>query len=104
MKILLFTFFLLFQNQDYSFKYENEEFKILYSYERSENKNYIIGLIEHNETGEKAVNTNILVEGHQIGTVTKLDGTFKIETPDKKGKLIVHKVGYQKILIEYSVN
>ena len=45
--------------------------------------------------GESIIGANVSVEGTTIGTITNIDGAFKLEAPDN-GKLIVSFIGYEK--------
>ena len=45
--------------------------------------------------GEAIIGANVSVEGTTIGTITNIDGAFKLEAPDN-GKLIVSFIGYEK--------
>lgn len=45
--------------------------------------------------GESIIGANVSVEGTTIGTITDIDGAFKLEVPDN-GKLTVSFIGYQK--------
>lgn len=45
--------------------------------------------------GESIIGANVSVEGTTIGTITNIDGAFKLEVPEN-GKLTVSFIGYEK--------
>ncbi|MGJ3235372.1 hypothetical protein [Marivirga sp.] len=46
----------------------------------------------------------MIVEGHRIGTVPQMDGTFELELPDKKGEILVWNSKFKgKWKFEYEV-
>lgn len=48
--------------------------------------------------GESIIGANVSVEGTIIGTITNIDGAFKLEVPEN-GKLTVSFIGYEKQIV-----
>lgn len=56
----------------------------------------INGRVYDKKTGENLVGANIIVKGTNLGTITDLDGNFKIKLPNsKKATLVVSYIGYK---------
>ena len=53
----------------------------------------VTGTVTDNK-GEPLIGVNVIVEGTTIGTVTDVDGKYKIEAPDEKSVLIFSYLGY----------
>lgn len=51
--------------------------------------------------GESIIGANVSVEGTTLGTITDIDGAFKLDAPEN-GKLIISFIGYEKQ--EISIN
>ena len=51
--------------------------------------------------GESIIGANVSVEGTTLGTITDIDGAFKLDAPEN-GKLIISFIGYEKQ--EVSIN
>ena len=56
----------------------------------------VTGLVTDSNTGESLPGVNILVQGTSIGTVTDLDGSYRLEVPNQEAVLVFSFVGYQK--------
>jgi len=104
MKFLIVLFSLVIFQTEYPHTAQNKDFMVKYKFEMEEGKIYLIGHIAFQKNNKNATNTNLMVEGHRIGTVPKKDGTFKLEVPDKKGKIMVHNSKYKdRWKFEYKV-
>src|SRR5690554_1199950 len=56
----------------------------------------VTGLVMDSNTGESLPGVNILVQGTSIGTVTDLDGSYRLEVPNAEAVLVFSFVGYEK--------
>lgn len=64
----------------------------------------ISGSVVDFETGETLIGVGISLKGSTTGAITELDGTFKIEVPERNAVLVFSYIGYeeQEIKIEKS--
>ncbi len=61
----------------------------------------ITGVVTDENSNEKLIGVNILIEGTNYGAATDLDGKFVIKNvPQGKYNLIVSSIGYTKVLIK----
>lgn len=66
-------------------------------------KQQVTGVIKDSITGETIVGANIIIKGTTTGTVSDIDGNFKLELNKGKHVLQVSFVGYNMITREISV-
>jgi len=96
MKILIILFSLIIFQTEYPHTAQNKDFMVKYKFEKKDDgKTYMLGHIAFQKNNKNATNTNLMVEGHRIGTVPKKNVTFKLEVPDKKGQILVHNSKYK---------
>lgn len=68
----------------------------------SENgKYYVVGKVE-NEAGEPLQGINVVLVGHKIGTVTNEQGEYKVEVPEKDGKIMYAFKGYNLVMKSFT--
>lgn len=60
----------------------------------------VTGKVTDGETGEALPGVNILVQGTTTGTVTDIDGNYRITVPDGASTLILTSIGYTREEIE----
>jgi TonB-linked SusC/RagA family outer membrane protein len=56
----------------------------------------VTGVVTDVEEGSTLPGVNIVVQGTQIGTISRSDGSFTIEAPSDEGTLVFSFVGYQE--------
>ncbi|OQX73155.1 MAG: TonB-dependent receptor, partial [Bacteroidetes bacterium 4484_249] len=61
------------------------------------------GVIKDSQTNETLIGATILLEGTSIGAATDIDGKFKIDAPAGSYKLDITYVGYDKIIIDITI-
>lgn len=66
-------------------------------------KGMISGIVR-DESGEPLIGANILIEGTAIGTVTDLDGSFKLYAPEGSSRAIISYTGYHSAYTPLSSN
>ncbi len=67
----------------------------------AQQKGTISGYVLDKETGEAIIGANVLIENSNIGTITDLEGKFKIENVDPgKYNIIVSYISYSKLTIK----
>jgi hypothetical protein len=106
MKFLIILLSLIIFQTEYPHTAQNKDFIVKYKFEKKDDgKTYMLGHIAFQKNNKNGINTNMIVVGHRIGTVPDLsDGTFKLELPDKKGKILVWNSKYKdKWKFEYEV-
>ncbi|NJK93575.1 MAG: SusC/RagA family TonB-linked outer membrane protein [Bacteroidales bacterium] len=61
----------------------------------------ITGTITDISNGEPIIGANIVIEGTTVGTVTDLNGNFKIDVPNSEAVLVITYIGYntEKIIV-----
>ncbi|WP_340152163.1 hypothetical protein [uncultured Marivirga sp.] len=95
MKFLIILFSLIIFQTEYPHTAQNKDFMVKYKFEKkADGKTYMLGHITFQKNNKNGINTNMIVEGHRIGTVPQMDGTFELELPDKKGQILVWNSKY----------
>ncbi len=56
----------------------------------------ISGIVTDESTGETLPGVNVVIEGTGTGTVTSIDGTYRVEVPGQDAVLVFSYVGYVK--------
>lgn len=59
-----------------------------------EEKNYLVQGVVTGEDGEALLGATVLLKGSDIGTITDMDGQFKLEIPTGNQTLIISYIGY----------
>ncbi|WP_296621115.1 hypothetical protein [Marivirga sp.] len=96
MKFLMIILSIIIFQTEYKHTAQNKDFMVKYKFEKKDNgKTYMLGHITFQKNNKNGINTNMIVEGHRIGTVPQMDGTFKLELPDKKGEILVWNSKYK---------
>jgi len=103
MKILIIIFSLILFQSEYQFTEQNKDFIVKYKFEMENGKTYLHGEILFQKNNKAALNTNIMIEEHRIGTVPQKDGTFKLLIPETTGEILVHNTKYDKWQFKYKV-
>jgi hypothetical protein len=103
MKILIVILGLIFFQSEYRFIEQNNDFIVKYKFEIENNKTYLLGHIAFQKDKKNAINTNLMIEGHRIGTVPQKDGTFKLLIPETTGEILVYNTKYDKWQFTYKV-
>lgn len=57
----------------------------------------IMGTIKDAQTKEPLPFANIILKGTKIGTISDINGNFKIETKEKADSIVVSLIGYQRL-------
>ena len=81
-------YFLTFNNYYHESDHLNER-----HIRQSSVKGMISGVVR-DQSGEPLIGANVLIEGTSIGTITDLDGSFKLYAPEKGGRAIISYLGY----------
>ncbi|MTI21150.1 TonB-dependent receptor [Fulvivirga sp. RKSG066] len=56
----------------------------------------VSGVVKEADSGEPLVGANVIIEGTTTGTVTDLNGNFKLSVPSGNATLVVSFIGYQE--------
>jgi len=59
-------------------------------------KHLVTGVIKDSQTGETLIGATVLVKGTTKGTVTGVDGSYRLEISDPKCTLVFSYIGYQR--------
>ena len=96
MRFLMILLSIIIFQTEYPHTAQNKDFMVKYKFEKKgDGKTYMLGHIKFQKNNKNGINTNIGVIGHRIGTVPKMDGTFELELPDKKGEIFVWNSKYK---------
>lgn len=82
----------MFAGTDISYEISNRQIVLLPPSKRDTTKKNVVGIISV-EGGEPAIGATVMVKGETIGTITDVNGKFRIEAP-MNGQLQVSYVGY----------
>ena len=64
----------------------------------------ISGKVTDASSGEPLIGANVLLTGSNIGTITDLDGVYKIEVPENLKKISFSYTGYSEKTVEIGQN
>ncbi len=78
----------------------NEKFKIEYEKKTENGKTIIIGKVTSSESNKLLPGVNIILKGTKTGTITDLQGNFKLEVP-ASGTLEVSFIGYESKRVDF---
>ncbi|MBR9921553.1 MAG: SusC/RagA family TonB-linked outer membrane protein [Bacteroidetes bacterium] len=62
----------------------------------------ITGTVKDTETNESLAGVGISVDGTTTGTVTNIDGEYRLQVPDEQGVLVFRYIGYADQQVPYS--
>jgi hypothetical protein len=84
--------------------YQQNPSEIVFEQKIIEQKRTIIGRVINKSTGEILVGATVILEGTTIGTVTDIDGIFKLTIPTNSARLNVVFVGFETGVIELGIS
>lgn len=99
---LLSVFLLSLSSPDYSYKFTSKKALVFYDYKLEDDKAFMIGELIDRKTREYITNINITVDGYRIGTVTDINGLFKIQLPQASGNLIFFYTSENQFKVPFS--
>ncbi|WP_020529735.1 SusC/RagA family TonB-linked outer membrane protein [Flexithrix dorotheae] len=56
----------------------------------------VSGKVTDSETGEPLIGASVIVQGSNLGTITDINGSFKLSIPDDAQNLVFSYVGYER--------
>ena len=88
-------------DEHYAHTYKSKKTVVNYSYRLLNDSLFCVGIIMEKNSKSPTINVNIQIQGTQIGTVSNLQGIFKIHLPREKGILVFNKIGEFKFEISF---
>ena len=90
-------------DKPYTHTYKSKKAFVNYSFRISNDSLFCVGTVL-DKSSKSSININIYLQGTQIGTVSNLQGIFKIYLPREEGKLIFDKIGEFKFEMDFTVD
>ena len=101
--LLVFLNLECFAQQHYQLKYRCDKCVLTYSFYSINDSTFIYGRLSEKKTNDPVTDINILLKGFRIGTVSNLQGEFRLFLPVKEGVLSFDKTGFDKFDLPYKV-
>lgn len=93
--------FLFTQQEQYQYSFKSQHCIVGYQFEEYNDSTFMYGKVVDKRTKKGVLNMNIMLLEFRIGTVTDLNGNFRIFLPIQKGSVVFVKTAFDKFSIVF---